>query len=162
MALWKWQQTKHGKSNAILKMGAGCALLAFAYGILSMISAIAEGLVNWSFLVLAIVIWTLGEMYFSPTGLAFVSEAAPKSLKSFMMGCWFLGSFLGNSLSGYLGTFYPQMTHARFFLLCFGLAAVNGVLLLACAMPLNGLLRRKSGGSVQLLMDTEEKVMDEM
>ncbi len=39
-----------------------------------------------------------------------------------MMGVWFLSSFFGNYLSGYLGTFWEKMPRETFFLLMFALS----------------------------------------
>jgi POT family proton-dependent oligopeptide transporter len=41
-----------------------------------------------------------------------------------LMGMWFLSSFFGNYLSGYLGTYYEKMPKENFF----GMLAILGVL----------------------------------
>lgn len=55
-------------------------------------------------------ILTLGELYLSPIGLSFVTKMAPARMVSMMMGIWFLSSFFGNYLSGYLGTYWGRMS----------------------------------------------------
>ena len=45
----------------------------------------------------------------------FISTYAPKEMTSLLMGFWFLASFFGNYLSGWLGSFYPYMPHRAFF-----------------------------------------------
>ncbi len=53
-------------------------------------------------IVLAIVVLTLGELNFLPMGLSAVSTLAPKRYASFLMGSWFLGNSLGGYFSGFL------------------------------------------------------------
>jgi POT family proton-dependent oligopeptide transporter len=74
-----------------------------------------KGSVWW--LVWCTFILTLGELYLSPIGLSLVSKAAPKRIVSMMMGIWFLSSFFGNYLSGFIGTFYEVIPKSTFFLI---------------------------------------------
>ena len=60
-------------------------------------------------------IFTMGELYLSPIGLSMVTKVAPKPILNMMMGMWFLSSFFGNYMTGYLGTFYTKMTSEKFF-----------------------------------------------
>jgi POT family proton-dependent oligopeptide transporter len=46
-----------------------------------------------------------------------------------LMGVWFLSSFFGNYMSGYLGTFYSVLEGNRFFAMLAGLAVVTGVVM---------------------------------
>ena len=64
------------------------------------------------------------------------TQVAPARVTSLMMGTWFVSSFFGNYLSGWLGTLYGQMARERFFLLlsALGLAAAGAIL--AFARPL--------------------------
>src|SRR6185295_18111951 len=39
---------------------------------------------------------TFGELCLSPTGLSYVTKAAPKQLMSLLMGIWFISSFIAN------------------------------------------------------------------
>jgi POT family proton-dependent oligopeptide transporter len=43
---------------------------------------------------------TLGELCISPTGLSFVTRAAPVRYVSFLMGLWFLSNAIANKLGG--------------------------------------------------------------
>ena len=51
----------------------------------------------------------IGELYLSPIGLSFVTKVAPVRIVSMMMGVWFLANFIGNYMTGYLGTFYEKI-----------------------------------------------------
>ena len=53
-------------------------------------------------IMLAIVVLTLGELNILPMGLSAVSALAPKRHASFLMGTWFLCNSLGGYFSGFL------------------------------------------------------------
>jgi POT family proton-dependent oligopeptide transporter len=69
----------------------------------------------------------MGELYLSPIGLSLVTKVAPKRMLSMMMGMWFLSSFLGNYLSGYIGTFYDKIPKDMFFLVLCVIGVVVGI-----------------------------------
>jgi len=52
------------------------------------------------------------------------------------MGVWFLSSFFGNYLSGYLGTFWEKMSKENFFLLMFAMSFAAGLAFFALLKPL--------------------------
>lgn len=62
-----------------------------------------------SWLVLAYLFHTMGELCISPVGLSMVTKLAPLRLASLMMGVWFLISFCANTLAGYVGAFSARM-----------------------------------------------------
>jgi hypothetical protein len=88
-------------------------------------------------LVLATSIYTLGELYLSPIGLSFVTKVAPARIVSMMMGVWFLASFIGNYMTGYLGTFYEKMSHQQFFVMLTAIGVVAGLILYVMSKPLD-------------------------
>jgi POT family proton-dependent oligopeptide transporter len=53
-----------------------------------------------SLVVATYAVHTIGEIILSPTGLAYVTRAAPQKHVSLLMGTWFLSSFLANLLAG--------------------------------------------------------------
>lgn len=137
--LWAWQ-AKHGKEpNTVAKMGIGCLLCGSAY-IFMIIAAMVippgeRGSVLW--LVGNVFIFTIGELYLSPIGLSLVTKVSPKPIVSMMMGVWFLASFFGNYLTGYLGTFYHAFEHqSSFFILLACLGAGAGVAFFLLRRPL--------------------------
>jgi proton-dependent oligopeptide transporter, POT family len=56
-----------------------------------------------SWLLLAYLIHTFGELCLSPVGLSNVTKLAPPKFVGQMMGIWFLGSAIGNLVAGLLG-----------------------------------------------------------
>jgi len=70
-----------------------------------------------------------------------VTKIAPARIVSMMMGVWFLSSFFGNFLSGYLGTFWGKMPKENFFLLMFTLSFAAGMAFFALLRPLKKAIR---------------------
>ena len=102
---------------------------------------IAQGMTETSkvtFLWLAgcTVLVTFGEMYLSPIGLSLVTKIAPPRIVSMMMGIWFLSSFFGNYMAGYLGTYYDKMSHSSYFMVMLGLGLAAGAAIFAVSKPL--------------------------
>jgi POT family proton-dependent oligopeptide transporter len=76
------------------------------------------------------VIIALGEIALSPMGLSLVNLLAPPRNRGLLMGGWFASLATGGYLSGYIGGYWDQMPHSRFFLM------VTGILI-ATAVPLS-------------------------
>ena len=83
-------------------------------------------------LVGTVFIFTMGELYLSPIGLSLVTKVAPKPILSMMMGVWFLSSFFGNYMNGFLGTFYDAMSKDSYFMMlsAFGFATAMAFFML--------------------------------
>ena len=47
---------------------------------------------------------TVGELCLSPTGLSFVTKAAPVRFVSLLMGVWFVSSFIAHLAGGYVAS----------------------------------------------------------
>ncbi len=84
---------------------------------------------------------TIGELYLSPTSLSLVTKIAPPSLLSMMMGVWLATSFVGNFLTGYLGTFWTTMSQVGFFLMLAIISALAGLAIALLSVPMRGMLR---------------------
>ncbi|MBI1797424.1 MAG: peptide MFS transporter [Candidatus Eisenbacteria bacterium] len=137
--LWA-NQARNGKEPASLtKMGFGCLLLGLSFIVMIVASQgmapDARRSVLW--LVGTTVILTLGELYLSPIGLSFVTKVAPARMVSMLMGTWFLANFIGNYLSGYLGTFWETISHEKFFMLMTVLGIGAGIAMLVLSRPMN-------------------------
>jgi POT family proton-dependent oligopeptide transporter len=52
------------------------------------------------------------------------------------VGIWFLSSFFGNYLSGFLGTFWERMPREAFFLMLVGLGFGGGFVIWLLGRPL--------------------------
>ncbi len=135
---WGWQDRFGREPSSVAKMGIGCILLAAAFLILippaRELTVIPRASIWW--LTACAFVLTVGEIYLSPIGLSLVTKIAPARIVSMMMGVWFLSSFFGNYLSGYLGTFWEKMSKENFFLLMFTLSFVTGLAFFALLRPL--------------------------
>jgi POT family proton-dependent oligopeptide transporter len=119
-------------------MALGCIILGLSFLVLM---AGTQGMgeaqrISCCWLVLCIFVCTIGELYLSPIGLSLVSKVAPVRLVSMTMGIWFLSSFLGNYLSGYLGTYYEVFSKDQFFLMLALFALGAGIAMFALKKPL--------------------------
>ncbi len=142
VALWARQATRGTEPSTVTKMVFGCWGVAVA----SLIMAYAAfhaggGQASWLWVLGAIVITTLGELYLSPIGLSLVTKVAPPRILSMMMGVWLATSFTGGFLAGYIGSFWSRMSKPEFFLMTAAIAAFAGAIILACRWPLRAALR---------------------
>jgi POT family proton-dependent oligopeptide transporter len=143
---WTRQSVKGTEPGSVTKMGLGCILLGLSWLPLMWIT---KGLgetqrISFMWLVGCTLIYTIGEMYLSPIGLSLVTKVAPARVVSMVMGAWFLSSFFGNYLTGYLGTFYEKMPRESFFLLLTVLGCAAGLAIFALRIPLKNAVGRNS------------------
>ena len=145
---WTWQARRGREPSSVVKMAIGCFLLGLSFVIMILatqgMAPDAQRSVLW--LVGTTFVLTIGELYLSPVGLSFVTKVAPARIVSMMMGAWFLSSFFGNYLSGYLGTFWEIMPRERFFLMLSIIGMGTGVLTFLLAKPVDGIVRKHDRG----------------
>ena len=84
-------------SLALFLLGAGFVFMVF--GSLGTSTA-NRAAMFW--LIATYTLHTLGELCISPTGLSFVTRAAPVRYVSFLMGVWFLSNAIANKVGGQL------------------------------------------------------------
>ena len=136
---WFWRaQNKRGKEpSSVAKMAIGCFILGASF-VVMVIGAkmIGNGKGSLFWPIFCTMLLTIGELYLSPIGLSLVTKVAPVRIVSLMMGMWFLSSFFGNILSGYIGQLYTTMSADAFFLLLMALGIAAGVAIWAFNKPL--------------------------
>ncbi|MFO0872597.1 MAG: peptide MFS transporter [Phycisphaerales bacterium] len=93
------------------KIGWGLLLLGIGYIVMVFGGqAAATGVkVSMFYLFLTYFFHTLGELCLSPTGLSFVTKAAPMKFVSLLMGIWFLSSFAAGVLGGAIGSYVEEI-----------------------------------------------------
>lgn len=135
---WGWQRTRNKEPGSVIKMALGCIMLGASFLVLMYITTglAPDQKVSFLWLIGCTFIYTLGEMYLSPIGLSLVTKVAPAKYITMLMGMWFLSSFFGNYLSGYIGTYYEKMSLPSFFLLLTVLGVVAGLVIFAMQKPL--------------------------
>jgi POT family proton-dependent oligopeptide transporter len=141
VTFWKRQAARRAEPSTITKMALGC----FGVVASNLVKAFAAyqagtGQANWLWVLGAIAIITVGELYLSPIGLSLVTKVAPARIISMMMGVWLSTNFVGGFLAGYLGSFWSRMQPMQFFLMIAAVAAVAGIAIFACRWPLRGAL----------------------
>jgi POT family proton-dependent oligopeptide transporter len=130
-ALWAWQARRGSEPSSVVKLAIGCALEGVGFVVMMAAQAGAEPGQRQSvwWLVGATAIFTVGELYLSPIGLSFVTKVAPARIVSMMMGVWFFANFIGNTLAGWLGSFYEVMPRQSFFALMLAIGLGGGAVL---------------------------------
>lgn len=135
---WSWQAKRKTEPTSVTKMAIGAALLGLGFLPLMLVTRGLGETEKITFLWLAgcTFIYTIGELYLSPIGLSLVTKVAPAQLVSMLMGMWFLSSFFGNYLSGFLGTYYEKMPRDSFFMMLMILGLLTGAAIFALNKPL--------------------------
>lgn len=135
--LWARQASRRTEPSSVAKMAIGCLLAGLSFVLMTAGAWVVGGGKGSLFWPLATtLILTIGELYLSPIGLSLVTKVAPARIVSMMMGIWFLSSFFGNYLSGWIGTFYGRLPREGFFLLLATLGFAAGLAILAFNRPL--------------------------
>src|SRR5262245_24128274 len=98
-SLWSRLGRRGRDPRQAVKIALGLAFLALGYVFMVWAGRIAaDPAVKASMVfVLATYFWhTVGELCLSPTGLSYVTKAAPERYVSLLMGVWFVSTFLAN------------------------------------------------------------------
>ena len=143
LAVWR-RRSRPGQPYAPLRrMAIGAFTVAGAYVLLALVShesTVTATPAHWGWVLAFLLIYTTGELFILPTGLALFGRIAPRTLAATVMAFWFLGSFAGNLFAGGLGTLWNRLHEVAFFSLTAAVAAAAGALLLAMERPAHALL----------------------
>ncbi len=109
-AMWPFLARRNLLPSQPVKIALGLIFLGIGYIVIFMgaqrvqVGADGTALVKASMLfVIGAYFWhTVGELFLSPTGLAYVTKAAPVRFVSLLMGIWFVSSFIANLGGGLL------------------------------------------------------------
>jgi proton-dependent oligopeptide transporter, POT family len=96
---------------------------------------------HWLWLVAFFIVYTTGELFILPTGLALFGRLAPGALAATSIALWFSASFAGNLLAGGLGSLWSRMSAVEFFLLVAAVAATSAALLRLIDRPARRVLQ---------------------
>ena len=154
--LWSWLGRRGRDPSQAVKIALGLGFLALGYVFMVWAGRIAvDPAVKASMiLVLATYFWhTVGELCLSPTGLSYVTKAAPARYVSLLMGVWFISTFLANLGGGLIASKVEAIERgeialpwhfggqADFFMLFVVSAGAASLLMLALAPRLGRLAR---------------------
>ncbi|MCP5327517.1 MAG: peptide MFS transporter [Sinobacteraceae bacterium] len=105
---WVWVSlgARNLDPSAPVKFGLALLLLAAGFGVImwaAQLVANSGSQVAPTWLLLTYLLHTFGELCLSPVGLSNVTKLAPKRFVGQMMGTWFLGAAVGNTIAGLIG-----------------------------------------------------------
>ena len=145
IAFWAWQAKRGREPAPVTKMAIGCTLTAACFGLLILpsvgIDRGAHPTVLW--IVAALSMQTIGELYLSPVGLSLFSRTAPAKYMSVMMAVNFMSLSIGFYLSGYLASFWSSMEKTTFFTMIASIALGAAIAIFALSRILNPMLDRE-------------------
>jgi POT family proton-dependent oligopeptide transporter len=127
----------------IAKIGIGAGVAAASNLILAAVIFTSGGSAIhpiWPFLYTAGL--GIAFLYYWPTLLALVSQAAPAKVNATMMGIAFMSLFVSNNLIGWIGGFYERMSPTAFWSMHAAIAAVGGILVLLFGRRLSRILEQ--------------------
>jgi POT family proton-dependent oligopeptide transporter len=136
VAYWNRDKARREyRQGALRRMSLGAFGVALSYLLLGGIIALAGGsLVHWAIVVAFFLLYTLAEIYILPIGLSLFATLSPSRFAATTIAAWFLASFAGNLLSGYVGTWWSEMSPAAFFAAMGIIATAAGVALASLAL----------------------------
>ena len=107
-ALWTWLAKNNREPStptkfvfALIQLGLGFAALY-----IGAMNADARGMVGMTWLLIAYLVHTTGELCLSPVGLSMVSKLSPARMVATMMGAWYLAT----AFSQYLASIIAALT----------------------------------------------------
>ena len=106
-SFWIWWKKKGYESSSLFKMALGTIIMGLGYVFMMFASkeASAEvfGKAAMTWIFLAYLFHTIGELCTSPVALSFITKLAPLKYASIMMGVYFAATGFGNKLAGSIG-----------------------------------------------------------
>ncbi|MFT3765263.1 MAG: peptide MFS transporter [Minicystis sp.] len=143
---WAWQNKQGKEPSSVAKMAIGCFILGASFIVMvvgAKMIGTGKGSIFWP--IFCTMLLTIGELYLSPIGLSLVTKVSPVRIVSLMMGMWFLSSFFGNILSGYIGQLYTTMSAEAFFMLLMVMGVAAGVAIWLFNKPLKSAMGAHAG-----------------
>jgi len=155
-AFWVWWKSRGHEYSSIYKMAIGVIImgLGFAFMAIASVEFSNNGSSAMSWLVLAYLFHTVGELCASPVALSFITKVAPVKYVSIMMGVYFAATGLGNKVAGLVGEFSQSAGELEIFIGLIIFTAIFGGLVLVLLKP----LKRLTHGAEDTLLDENAEV----
>lgn len=132
VARWARLARRGIETPLLARMAFGAFIVAASYVALAVVAGWSEAhgtRASWVWLFVWFVVFTIGELYILPTGLALFGRMAPEGFRATSIATWFFAGFFGNLLAGGLGTLWSLLDHGWFFALIGAVAGVSALLL---------------------------------
>ena len=141
VGMWAAQARRKKEPAAMTKIAIGAAITG-ASGLLLTLGALtaSSGKVAVIWPLLAWFGMGVGFMWYWPIMLALMSKAAPPQVNGTLIGGGYLALFFGSAISGWIGSFYDQMSNAAFWTLDAVIALASALVILALKKPVNRIL----------------------
>lgn len=131
-----WSRERHASAASdVSKIVAGTIMLAVSFFVLALAPVYGGHSPSWLWLIVALVPFTLGELYTDPIGQALFTRLAPRGLVAAFAAIWFVTQTVGYIAAGWTGSLWVQLHPAPFFGLM-GVLALIGAAIAALASPL--------------------------
>jgi POT family proton-dependent oligopeptide transporter len=111
-AIWVWLGRRNMNPSQPVKIFWGLSFLGFGYlfTVWAGVQALGDTAKAGMWLIVATYFWhTVGELCVSPTGLSYVTKAAPRKYVSLLMGLYFVSSFIANLGGGLIASRVEQV-----------------------------------------------------
>ena len=101
VSLWRKLASKQCEPSTAIKFIIAMIMMAAGYALLAWSTRFVhpQHLISLTWVLASYALQTLGELCISPIGLAMITQLAPQSMKSLMMGVWFLATAMASSVS---------------------------------------------------------------
>jgi POT family proton-dependent oligopeptide transporter len=132
---WWWGRSSVASTigTDLRKMALGMTLMAVSFVILAGAAvAISGPKPSCLWLVLALIPFTIAEIYVDPIGQAVFTRLAVKRMAAFFVALWFLSYMGGFITAGWLSEFWLAISHGHYFAMI-ALTAIAGAMLLVFA-----------------------------
>jgi proton-dependent oligopeptide transporter, POT family len=129
---WWWVRSSMASTigRDLRKMAVGMTLMAVSFMILAGAAmAISGDKPSYFWLVLALIPFTIAEIYVDPIGQAVFTRLAMKRLAALFVALWFLSYMGGFITAGWLSEVWPTISHGYYFGMV-ALTAIAGAMLL--------------------------------
>ena len=121
--LWSELIQRGKEPNTTLKFSIAFVLLGIGFIFLALgamgISPNSQVKTSMSWLVIAYIFHTMGELCISPVGLSMVSKLSPAHLGGFLMGTWFLSNAISHYVAGFFSGKMGSFSNLSDFFLIF-------------------------------------------
>jgi POT family proton-dependent oligopeptide transporter len=104
---WYWEKVleKKRSMDGLIKIAVGFLLTALSFVILALACIQTKAMVPLFWVVVAILIQTLGELWIVPIGFSNISKLAPPRFRSVMMSFWLMAIAYGHYVGGFIAQF---------------------------------------------------------
>jgi POT family proton-dependent oligopeptide transporter len=132
--IWSRRDRRADGRHELRKMAFGALLLAGSFALLVAAAGMAgKDMAAMPWLIAALVLLAVGELYFDAIGQALLVRLAPASLTTVFISLWFLVQALGLGIAGWLGGTWETVSPAAYFLVVTGMAAVAAIVAMSAA-----------------------------